>query len=176
MSEIVLSEIEAQKLFPYEDLTDRNANQLSLMLANKLIVSEGHKAAEQVNWAYRVGHPSIEKGTQRIFDGTYIEAISHGVAVLEAMNVHLNGIYADQSDMLVVNSSAHDILGGATEARLRDHAVSSLEEFKQDMPRTTEVISEASQRFFGPLTEYAVLGAAIQRKLVLDAVDVVGRD
>ncbi len=173
MGEIVISSVETQELFPYEDATDSNAQHLSLMLANKLLVETGHKAAENVSWAFRVGHPSIERGTQRIFDGGYIEAISHGIAVLEAMNVYLNGMYADRSNALVVNLSAHELLSGA-EARLRNQAISSLQEFKERMPRTTEVISDASQRFFGPLTEYAVLGAAIERKIVLDAVEGIG--
>lgn len=169
MSEILVSPVEPQEMFPYEDASDSNAQYLSLMLANKLLVDTGHKAAEETNWAYRVGHPSIERSAQRIYDVSYIDAISHGVALLEAMNVYLNGMYADRSDTLVVNQSAFHLVAGATEAELRDETLGKLDEFKHQMPRTTEVIADASQRFFGPFTEYAVLGAAIQRGIIIKA-------
>lgn len=135
------------------------------------MVAEGHKVSESSSWAYKVGHPAIERGSARIWSGVHIDAMSHGVSILEAINFYLAGIYADRSDMFVVNSVAHDILSGASESRLQGHAFDTLHDFKEQMPRTTEVISEASERFYGRMTEYAVLGAALERKIVLDAAD-----
>lgn len=46
MAEIFVSPIEAQPLFPFEDVTDNNAQFLGMMMANKLMVAEGHKVSE----------------------------------------------------------------------------------------------------------------------------------
>jgi hypothetical protein len=64
--------LEAQPLFPFEDLNNRNAGLLEVMLANQLFVSAGHTAAEQTRWAFRVGHPAtIGGGATNLRRDTY---------------------------------------------------------------------------------------------------------
>lgn len=53
---------EAQPEFPAEDLTDKNAEALELMMANLQIVQDMHTVAERHAWAFRVGHPAVVAG------------------------------------------------------------------------------------------------------------------
>ncbi len=139
-----------------------------MMLANQLFVSAGHTAAEQTRWAFRVGHPATIGGAQRIYDGTHIEAIGHGVAMFEAMVVAVVGLHHALEDMFTTNAAAAALLrGGKRDAELQEHMVEAVEQFGSDLPNAREVIVAASERFYGPLTVYALLGAAIERQIVL---------
>lgn len=162
--------IETQPSFPLEDLSDKNAETLELLLSNKLIVSEFHDVAEKSAWAFKVGHPATTHCAGRLYDGAYIEAVSHGAAVLEAMNTAVVGVAASEADMFRVNSSAHDLISHASEGRLRGHSLAALDDFRDQMPLTAEVVGSASRRFFGALTDYAILGAALERRIVVDSV------
>lgn len=166
----IITGLEPQPGFPLEDLSDKNASTLELLLANKLIVDEWHDVAENIAWAFRVGHPAAVRGAERIYDGAHVEAVSHGVAVLEAMNTAVIGSVASDADMFRVNASAHDLISNASEGRLRGHSIAAIQDFREEMPRTAEVVQSTSRRFFGSLTEYAILGAALERRIVLDSV------
>ena len=41
----------------------------------------------------------------------------------------------------------------------------------KSMPRTVEVVSEASDRFFRGLGDYALTGAAVERSIILRSLD-----
>ena len=159
--------LEAQPEFPQQDLTERNAEFLELMLANHAVVTNSHEFAEMGAWAFKVGHPAIRAGVEQVYDGDRVVAIEHGVMVFEAMNVAVVGLAAS-NDMIVVNRAATGLLRQATsEGRLAHQVINAIDVFKAQMPRSAEVLVSASRRFVGPLTDYALLGAALEREIAL---------
>lgn len=170
----ILTGIGAQPNFPAEDLTDENASVLELLLGNSLVVQQGHDQAERHNWVFRIGHPTAVRSAQRLYDGSYIDAVEHGVAVFEAMNVAVVGMHAAQTDVFKVNSNAYDLLAGFSDGRLRNETIDALQQFMEDLPRTAEVIASTSRRYVGPLTDYALLGASIEQKMILDSITEIG--
>ena len=59
--------LEAQPDYPAKDLTDSNAELLSLMLANPTLANGGHVAIEQCVPAFRLFHPAAIGSADRIF-------------------------------------------------------------------------------------------------------------
>ena len=87
--------------------------------------------------------------------------------VFEAMTVAVTGL-AVTNNMLNVNSRAARLFGHTDEGALRTHMLGVVEDFRVELPRTAEVIISASRRFVGHLTDYALLGAALERHIALD--------
>lgn len=160
--------LETQPNFPLVDLTEGNAATLEIMLGNALFVEQGHELAERTTFAFRTGHPTTVFSAKQLFDGTYVAAIEHGVTMLEAIYTSVSG-GAAEADTLRITSSARSMLLRAQQNCLLDGALTAFETFRTEMPRTTEVISNTSHRFFGPLTERAVFGAALERQIIIDA-------
>ncbi len=137
------------------------------MLANKAIITSSHKLAEMGAWAFRVGHPATTAGASRFYEGDSVAAVEHGVMVFEAMTVAVVGLGAS-NDMLKVNRAATKLFSPATrESRLSEQMTNALDVFKTKMPRSADVIVSASRRFVGHFTEYALLGAALEREIAL---------
>ena len=161
---------EAQPGFPEDDLSDKNADALELLLANKLVVQQSHTAAEQAEWAFCVGHPAaVEGGSSAVdIEGARVAALEHGVMVFEAIAVAVAGLKVTQ-DKLAINHAVMSVRG----ARVGDTIQQVLEmedQFRDEMPRTVGVIESTSRRHFGPATNYAVLGAALERHIALSQV------
>lgn len=163
----IYSGVTAQPEFPAVDLTERNAESLELLLANKAVVAEGHQIADQSSWAFRIGHPAVVEGGSHFVDseGAKIAAIEHGVMIFEAMTVAVNGLRVTQ-DIQAVQQAALSTYGGRRgDNTLR--VLTSRERFQEEMPIASEVINSTSARFVGRLTDYAVLGAALEREIAL---------
>ena len=64
----LLMGLEAQPDYPAKDLTDSNAELLSLMLANDSLVLGGHVQAEASIQAFRLLHPTATTSANRVFD------------------------------------------------------------------------------------------------------------
>lgn len=167
MRKLFLPSTEAQPLFPFEDLTDHNASVLECSLTESLTVDSSHEAAEKTSLAYRQAHPAIDIGSQRSFGGSYVHAVSHGTTVMEAIDNQVAGSFSQRSNAIMVAVAVTKILDAAANEEFRDHATEALFEFKEQMPNTADVITYTSRPHLGHLTDYAVLGAAIERKLVL---------
>lgn len=168
----LLGGIESQPRFPQEDLTEDNAALLELMLANPDIAKLGHAKGEQFVPAFQLIHPAALRGTARVHEEpARLEALDHGIASFETLCL-----------LLASNMNAHPRVAAVIAARFAGHAAAitsveqylygSLETMRDEMPLTTEVVSESSRRFFGYFTEYALLGAALARQMELDAIEV----
>ena len=161
---------EHQPGFPAEDLTDSNAAILEILLANLMVVEERHLATERVSWAYTVGHPSILKAATTMYEGDHSSAIDHGVKVFESM-VSFVATPSDRLAPFAAEKAAIQLLKGHEDREdLWHYAIDVTDDMKQSVPRTAEVVSSASERFFGKLTSYALLGAALSRQFELDCI------
>ncbi len=162
--------LEPQPIFPLEDLTERNAEMLELMLANKMALDREHMASEMGALMYRVAHPAIVDTSSRTFDPPYVDAISHGITMFEAISGYVVSSVGQDVDPIVVNFNAKVLMDASNDAQLQMKANESAEVFRDDMPRTTEVIIAGTKRFYGSLTNYALLGAAMERQFQLDTM------
>ena len=62
----ILTGLETQPDYPADDLTDGNAELLSLMLANPKLANDGHVAIEQCVPAFRLFHPGAMGSADRV--------------------------------------------------------------------------------------------------------------
>lgn len=155
--------------FPDVDLTEDNAQMLELMLSNYELVMGGHKAAEEASSVMRINHPAVVCGARRIYDDDRrVQAIDHGVAVFEAAHAYVVGkpLTTEAGDVTREYNAAkvgallvpHD---------LSDYMDESVEALRHDAPRLAELSRVTSRRFYSNLTEYAVLGTAMARRLAV---------
>lgn len=167
MAELITG-LSPQPDFPRADLSDSNAELLELMMANADIVSRSHQAAEQASWLFRVGHATILHGAAKLHDGDErLAAVHSGVSTYEAITAFICGA-SMVSDITVINNNSAK-LRRAGSHEISNYVETSLESFSRDMPRTSEVITASTRRFHGPLTSYAILGAAMSRQFELDS-------
>jgi hypothetical protein len=168
MSELVTG-ITNQANFPKVDLSDDNATLLELMMSNVGILRESHEVVERASWIFRVGHATILHSAKRVYDeGSRMSAVNHGVTTFEAITAMVGGIAAVSDPTPVNRQSSRLTLFDPNE--LGNYIDSALDSFRSDMARTAEVVRSSSSRFHGPLTSYAILGAAMSRQFELDSV------
>ena len=160
---------EAQPEFPLVDLTKENTNALALTLANAAMVTAFHSSGESSAFAYRVGHPAVMRSSAQLYEGSRIDALEHGIMVFEAINAVVAATEADKLSPYIVQKTALWLDVQASDTELRKNSIDAIDTFKTELPNTTEVVAEASHRFFGALTEYAILGAALERDIVVSA-------
>lgn len=166
-----LSGFKVQPNFPREDVTEGNAAIIEMMLSNRTLLELGHDRSEVFVPAFQQFHPAVVKGASRMYDeGSRIEAVNHGVLSFEMIAMILSSRLAPGIGVpVLVNSAA--LVYRATDRSVADYAHSAHEAFCSSMPRTSEVISGSSERFFGALAQYAQLGAAMMWQLELDSID-----
>ena len=162
--------LQPQPEFPRQDLSEDNAQLLELMLANEMILADGHGAAERVSWAYKVGHPAIRRaGLRSAVLGHQIEAVNHGVMVYESMAAMLQAA-PTRCDTFTVNTNACALVTGLDDDGLFDYIDKAYQQFGVDMPLAAEVVENCSERFYPHLGNCAVIGAGLARQFELDSV------
>lgn len=166
----LLMGLEAQPDYPAKDLTDSNAELLSLMLANPTLAHGGHVAIEQCVPAFRLFHPAAMGSADRIFDeGRHLEAIDYGVVCYEALCAML----AAKKEKLDIRIAAKvcALLERTTAGSIERYVHDAADEMRHELPRTADVIHEASARHYGYFANLAVTGAALAWRMELDVAD-----
>jgi hypothetical protein len=155
----LLTGIVLQPNFPGEDLTDDNADMLELLMANLRVLDTYHRLIEQESFAFAVGHNALVGMLKQNYDNKgFIDAFSHGITVFEAITATVGGE--------IMRSDIQDIMSRAGEVsrfsgnQITDYHDGAVEDFTKDMPRTANTIVASTSRFHGPLTTYALIGAA----------------
>lgn len=165
MGELITG-IMRQPNFPVEDLSEDNADLLELMMANRELLQRSHDAVESLSYLFFVGHKSINVTAKHVFDDEQcLEALDHGIATFEAITAMVDG-HSMTSDSIPLHAQALRLIH-LDRYELDDQFDQSLTEFREQTPRTAEVIRNSSTRFYGHLTAYALLGAAMSRKFEL---------
>jgi hypothetical protein len=168
---ILVTGIESQPDFPGSDLSDTNAELLELMLANASLVENGHRGAERASWVYRVGHPALRLAGGRVLtESSYAEAFNHGISSYETIAALLHTV-PENGDMFIVNANAVALVSVLEDGKLLDYIDSAAQKFNHELPRTSEVILDSSERFYRTMARYAVFGAALARQFELDSTE-----
>lgn len=162
---VIVKGIEPQPSFPEEDLSDANREMITLLLLNAALVENGHRAAEATSWVFRASHPAITQGISRVYDDDKVTAVSHGVSIFESTSAFVGVAHCtdDVEKEFVVSRNAV-LFARAEEPYVVNARVDqAVESFRANMPNMSEVTLEISQRFYGHLAGYALLGAALAR-------------
>lgn len=162
----LLHGIEVQKDFPKADISDDTAAMLELLLLNRELVDSFHTSAELINFLYRLGHKTLDlTANPHLNDKARLAAFSFGIETFEAIATlvrpTLGDSYPDNETATRQIMSAHVTLDGDFATTLVD----AKDKLRQDLPRTTHVISKSALRFYGRDTDYALSGAAIAREV-----------
>ena len=164
-----VSGIEAQPNFPEEDLTEANAEMLALMLSNRAEVAMGHQMSEGISLIFRMGHPAVLRGASKIYDEeNRLLAIDYGVSVFEAAASIVMSTSALSSPEELIERRMAPVMDHLRPNVLDAYVSDAYDAVRAETPRLAEMTIETSQRFHGHLATYALLGVAIERKLILD--------
>lgn len=165
-----LLHLEPQPRFPYDDLTDDNAELLGLLLGNAEWVASGHLAAENARPVFRIGHQSIIRASHRLdYDDSQGVAFDKGISMFEAMSAMVNPTPPGTSAFKM-----SDISGALTAVydaeEVRQYFMDAYDCFRHENPLAAEVVRTAS-RLSAAMAERAVLAAAISRHFEIDTSD-----
>ncbi len=166
----LITGIELQPEFPKEDLSENNALLLELLLANQPMLQAAHTAIKEVSWISRVGHPTINRCANNLYeDSTQEEAIDHGIVGYEAIH-SLVVPTIERVHSFATERQSIRLLRDFDIEELRNHALDTADDFTNTLPRTSVTIERMSKRFIGNMTHYALLGAALARRFELDCL------
>ena len=165
---LILDLIEAQPEFPVEDLTEHNEAYLSLIIANRDLLSRGHMLAKEEYPVLARAHQPLLEASKSMFDNEdTLRAINFGITAFEAITFFVGGDEPDADpDNLEKNTAALTTARHASRVERYFHKAHA--ELVHDMPRTTRVVAESSARYHGSSINAAVFGAAITRRFELD--------
>lgn len=150
--------IQPQEAFPYEDLSQDNAELLALLLSNRDILDSGHRQAESSVLLYRIGHRALRVVGVQLAQDTRAQAFDHGVVAYETISALVRPVAPEYNKLAVGEKTM--VLAVAD----RDSLIGFLQEaeanFGTDQQNTRDVIQESTQRFHPQFASYAVSGAA----------------
>lgn len=118
--------LEHQPNFPREDLSETNAEFLSLLLQNYNFVEGGHVASESISLIYRLGHPTIVRSTGAIYEEPgQLRAIDHGVKLFESMSSMVT-TPPERIGQFAVEHTAVQLIQIKTDEELRDYSIDTM--------------------------------------------------
>ena len=157
----VYQPLQTQPEFPEVDLTEENADMLSVMLQNEQVAQQYHRGAEGV-LVFRQLHPALEHGVASVYDeGARVDAMSHGMMTFEAINAAVAStkpatVRGQALSVVIAKPKTVQRIGDPAETQEVNNY------FIEKLPRTASVVSAASERFFPGHIHYALAGAALE--------------
>ena len=166
----ILPPLSPQQKFIHEDLSSDNSNSLQLVMANKDLLEQLHDCAEAASAPLKIIHQALIHQSAAAFDSDsqYIDAVHHGVTIMEAVSVLVCTEEIFSIDRAKLKLGLFN-LAQRMPSEQQDWLVNAHNEFHDSMPQTAEVVQESSSRFLGPLTTYAVIGAAAEWTMLKEA-------
>lgn len=168
---LLAASIDRQPNFPKEDLTDKNAEILSLLLMNREVLYQGHAAAESQVQIYKLGHQAFARAIGQMFDeSSKVAALNHGITTYEAISSFVTYPPSAENEAIVILNAA----GIVSTRHLDEYAYEAVESLILATPRTAEVVAETTRYPAGSSIAYlAMVGAGMARKFELDNMDTV---
>lgn len=164
-----------QENFPREDLTDENADLLSILLQNYDAFTRAHTAAEELSILYRVGHGVLAAAARPHIIQHESNALSHGIGVYEAVSALVSP--AERAYRNTMLARPHVEMAYLAINENFDRETGNLVAlFKYHRPNTSRVVEETADRFHGGAVDYAVVGAALAYRLDMGTSVEEGRD
>jgi|GEM_PF-1778462 len=165
-----LTTLDYQPEFPEVDLTDNNASFLEVFLQNSTLVEATHPQAEQHQLLYGVAHSLVNDSKERFSEEAHYAGFTHGFTLYEIIS-SLVSPQPVQIEKATVITATTGLTWALHSSRLDKYLTDAYDEFTHQQVATAEVISNAASRYHPGLTHYAIMGAAIERQLELEARD-----
>lgn len=160
--------MEPQLDFPEVDLSDKNAAFLELFLQNQQQVELIHPEVEKSRLLFELAHAAA-KDSQDIFaQDEHHASFTHGFTLYEIVSSMVAPVVQDVGGASINVATGHFRAAIQSKDQVK-FLVDARDDFLDKQPKTAEVIDKASKRIFPHLTYYAVIGAAIERQLELEA-------
>lgn len=168
-----LPDIEPQSFFPWEDLRPVNSGRLALLLTQPNKITQLH---QQLSWntAYI---DRVNPLVQRIMNQSYLEdwyvienASIHGSKIFETMLgcVESRVLYAPHAAIGRVEGGIVDLDADGRLAEYRDEAIAHME---GNGGNSLDVTRHCALQAYSKLAYYAIVGAAVSRKISLDIME-----
>ncbi len=164
----MLEVITPQPDFPRVDLTEENAEYLTLVMANHGVLQSGHMVAETTHPIFPATHSALTVATEHLFDRPEnLRAIEFGIRGLEAITLFVlaNPL---EPELKELKSNIVNIMKPSNIAGVYGYFERVHEEFLHETPRTAAVIAESAARYIGSQANLAVFGGAVARQFELD--------
>lgn len=166
-------ELHSQPNFPFVDLSETNAAITAVMVASPELTAATHVQSEGLHPVFRRTHPAIERGAERVYDEfAKMRAISYGAAVFEVIAALVSAQPDAEREAILLTTGA--FAASSSRTNIMRFTWDAEDVFRSEMPLTTEVVTEAAQSG-NTNPSYAVLGAALTRKLSIDAETAAGQ-
>lgn len=162
-----LTILESQPSFPEVDLSENNAAFLEMFLQNQSLVEASHPNAEASQLLYRMAHWAVEQSKDSFNNPDTHASFTQGFTMYEVVStlVSPTPIVAQEKSIF---TATRDLVNALRSRQMDEFLTDAYDEFIQSQPRTTEVIVNAAKRYHAGLTQYALMGAAIERQLELE--------
>ena len=165
-----LTTLDYQPEFPEVDLTDNNAAFLEVFLQNNTIIEAAHPQAEKHQLLYEIAHSLVKDSKDNFNDESHYAGLTHGFTLYEI----ISSVVSPQPLQLekpALITAAKGLTWALHSSRFNEYLTDAYDDFTHQQTVTAEVVSNAASRYHPGLTHYAVMGAAIERQLELEARD-----
>ena len=166
----MVDKIEVQPKFPIVDLTEPNAQILSLLLGNKLCVVKGHSAAEFFYPIFTQTHPALKKASNNIFPETaQVTSVNLGIGMFEAIMAYVQPDPPTPSSQALTNNIPA-IQNPKNSRGVAEYFEDSYSRLCTETPLTAAVIRE-SAGYFRADPHLAAVGGGIARMFELNNIE-----
>lgn len=158
-----------QPQFPQEDICELNAAFLAPRIASLGKFQEFHDASEEQLFVFRRGHPVLRTAVQQSFNVLDPLAVESGFMAFEVIAgaVQSNpGIV----NLLALEANTMTLRTAVDYEGVSEYFLNARESFISELPVTSDVIREGTERLFPGSMHYVQLGAAIARQFELDNI------
>lgn len=158
--------------FPMRDLTPESQSVAKSEMSDTSLVAHMHDFAESTSPVFRIGHERIvdyfQKHHSEDVPTDSHQAVSRGVTLLESVAPLVNASWSGDVDGTSAESAAHAVLTGLNSKNTTPRGL--VFGFQETMPLMTEVI-ETDLRYDQELSRFALLGAALQQRITVLAIE-----
>ena len=166
--------IQPQPFYPWDDLTVENERMLSVILANRSVAEEFHVGFSFETPFIDYVNPLVRRVMQSLYQQEWShvsDASFHGSMLYEvtAGLVGSRAIHASPADIQRIEANIMDY-DEISMKKYRNEATSSLID---EGAYTKEVVNSSAERYYPGLTHYALVGAAISRRISIDIMTAI---
>lgn len=171
MSELITT-LEPEDRFPFEDIGVANANLLGVMLASPRVINQAHIAAESTVLLYRIGHRLLNESIgDKCWseDVRHAEVFNHGISVYEAISAFVRPLGAEHNI-----AKARLVLGQLLEIstdKLFEVMTQAEADIATGYPNMNDVLAESTSYTHPGMEVYATFGLALARQIELQVTD-----
>jgi hypothetical protein len=163
----LITGLESQTAFPHKDISGKNAGMLSVLLSNREVVDEAHVQVSANVRLYQLSHPAVRDAGRRFEHIASREAAFElGIKAYEVMALFLQPQLPQYNFEDAVAQTSWLALSDLSD--VANYIQTACERFRTEQANVCEVVTDATERFYQGMGDYAIYGAAVARQFELD--------